>query len=364
MTTRRSDRNATSPGHPSLARPQPSPTRRHRARPQHRATPPVRIGRRRSGHQLVDVWPVAQTEPLPGTAQLPGWLGRALITLVATYSRPGDRILLVTPPPGPRAARAQFERVTVGRFGSDEFTGLAEAVWMLTRLGRSVQISAAGPTPDYSTELVERRAATPTLSDTSLVPGRFPGQGESESGPRPGPLEHTASGGPMGRSDAEVGEPDPGFDLIITAAHPFALDWLAESDWPQLLTPTGLFALITYGDIASGQLQDGIILAAATLRDRGLRMWDRIALLTQTSAEVLRQQQSAAEVMSPGTAPGDASTGVHASAGCGREPIMRAHYDLLLMLPTARVDAIPPTTDDHTTAPINADSASKESSDD
>src|SRR6266498_5873821 len=112
--------------------------RRRAARSRATATRGLRAARPSS------LWPFADAETLPGTGLLAGWLGRTIVTLVTTYTRPGDRVLLLAPPeptrPLPHAA---------GRPGDHHpYAGLTEAVWTATRLGRSVDTATAAPAPD------------------------------------------------------------------------------------------------------------------------------------------------------------------------------------------------------------------------
>jgi len=120
-----------------------------RTRSRHRAGPVSRVRRRTRRSRFASVWPVAETEQLPGTALLPGWLARTLLMLVTRYTRPGHRVLLLTPPPRPRRTPTATPAVVTGWFGSDEFTGLAEASWTLTRLGRGITTATVTPPPDY-----------------------------------------------------------------------------------------------------------------------------------------------------------------------------------------------------------------------
>ena len=330
------------PTHPVPTRPARAPAHRHRARP-HRTCPPARhrwrLARtvRRSGP--ASVWPVAQADPLPGTGLLPGWLGRALITLVTTYSNPGDRVLLITPPRPPRAIPTGTAGVVLGRFGPDEFAGLAEASWALTRLGRSVQTMTAAAPPDYrpgdhACGAEPSVALTPQPSPAPCsMPTRWSG-----SGPGPTPADTTSgpqsNARPTATPDSSAtsyrhdrSESDRGFDLVVTATHPHATEWLRECDWGPLLTPTGLLAVITYGDIAGGRLTDGASLIAATGRSRGLRVWDHIALLsTRTPGTLNPRDQSNLAAPQPVIRTASASQSGRAV------PITRTHHDLVLLV--------------------------------
>jgi hypothetical protein len=131
-------------------------------------------------------------------------------------------------------------------------------------------------------------------------------------------------------------EPERGFDLVVTAAHPHAIEWLDESDWDQLLTPNGLVAVITYGDIAGGRLTDGVSAVAATLRSRGLRMSDHVALLS-TRAPRTPDYRDRSNLTSP--RPTIPTT---SAAPGGRDlPITRTHHDLVLLVPDRRQASLP-----------------------
>ena len=329
--------------HPAPARPKSAPTHRHRVRPHRSARPAPSVGRP-SGRVVwavrrrpfASVWPVAQDDPLPGTGLLPGWLGRTLVTLVTRYSNPGDRVLLMTPPCQPRAVPTGTAGVVAGRFGPDEFAGLAEASWAVTRLGRSVQTMTAATLPDYP--LTDSAPAVePTAQPSAEL---SPATRQSGSGPRltaadavqnpqsdhpPVPALATSA---ASRS-CDRNEPERGFDLVITAAHPHATEWLRESDWDRLLTPNGLVAVITYGDITGGRLTDGISAVAATLRNQSLRMWDHIALLSDPTPRAPARRRNRASTNTPHTTSGVPSGSTDRRA----LPITRTHHDLVLLVP-------------------------------
>jgi hypothetical protein len=333
--------------HPAPTRPPSTPAHRHRARPLRSARPASPVGRHRSRvagavcrRQPVSVWPVAQDDPLPGTGLLPGWLGRTLITLVTTYSTPGDRVLLVTPPRRPQAIPTGSAGVVVGLFGPDEFTGLAEASWVLTRLGRSVQTMTAAAPPDYPpadtvpTDRAPALAPHPQPSAERSAAARQSGSGprltpadsmqSSQSDHPPVPAPTVAAAG-RGRDRIE---PERGFELVVTAAHPHATEWLRESDWDRLLTPNGLAAVITYGDITGGRLTDGIPAITATLRSHGVRMWDHIALLSDPTPLGLARRGNRPNSTTPHTT----SRTVRGSTDGRTVPITRTHHDLVLLV--------------------------------
>jgi hypothetical protein len=228
------------------------------------------------------------------------------------------------------------DRVVVGRFGPDEFAGLAEASWALTRLGRSIQTMTAAAAPDYSQVGTAPTAKTfPVASaEPSVTPrqsGSGPRQNQAESAPDPqsdDPPTDASTATPAGPECDRSGL-ERGFDLVVTAAHPHAADWLRESDWNRLLTPDGLVAVITYGDLAGGRLTDGVSTVAATLRSRGLRLWDHIALLSTPAPHRLADGHDRRAMTSPHT-PARTSR----APRCGGDlPITRTHHDLVLLVP-------------------------------
>ncbi|AXB43673.1 hypothetical protein [Amycolatopsis albispora] len=238
------------------------------------------------------LWPFADAEPLPGTARLAGWLARTIITLVTTYTRPGDRVLLLTPPagtPGPRRS-------------AHPYSGLTEAVWTITRLGRSTDTATAEPAP----------ADPPNHADATLA--------ESVSGRRlHQPAEHGSADpntDPVRHHHGSGHRPEGAFALTITAVEPHATDWLARTDWTSLLTQRGLVAVVTHSDLADQRLLDPQPAIVNTLGEHGLRLADHIAVLD-------------APLPAPAAHPSRPDTG----------PVRRVHHDLLLFTRPAASEA-------------------------
>ncbi|MFD2415004.1 hypothetical protein [Amycolatopsis pigmentata] len=241
----------------------PSPARtgqgRHRAASRTAAT-----GRGRAA-RLATVWPFADAASLPGTAVLAGWLGRTILTLVTTCTRPGDRVLLLTPPAPPHTAPR-----TPGRtHDTDPYTGLAEAVWTLSPLGRGAETATAAPPPDYPSDPTDPPRHTGTESGSRPRPNRL--------GMHPVPAPNTDS---THRRHRARHRPRGRFDLIITALNPHTTDWLGHTDWDALLAPGGLIAIVTHSDSRGGRLLDPNPFLMDTLGNRGLRCLDHIAILT------------------------------------------------------------------------------------
>jgi hypothetical protein len=185
----------------------------------HRRTTSRLVARRPRAARFATVWPCAQDDLRTGTGFLADWLLTAIIKVVATYSTPGARILLLIPA-GPSPT------VTFRRSG--QYTGLAEAVWAIARLGRSVQTAIINP------------------DDRSL--------------PKPQPTAGL-------------------FDVVITAAEPRTLLSMRPTAWRPLLTPRGVFAAITHTDHSGQRLLDPAGALVRAGHEDGLRYLDHIALL-------------------------------------------------------------------------------------
>lgn len=240
--------------------------------PRRRRSPRVRARRRLPRHprpaRPSTVWPCAQGDLRDGTGLLADWLLTAVVKIVTTYTRPGQRVLLLDP--APYLAKPSSWSLIGGRSQPwpGPYAGLHEAGWTVVRLGRGVQ----------------------TLTDVSRLGaarGRSGGaSAESESGLRLGPnrLTEDEAAGPFadrrcGADSAVTGTSPDRYDLVVAAAEPCTAHWFRPVDWPSLLTPSGTLAVVTQGDRSSGRLVDpaGSIVRAA--RQAGLRYLDRIALL-------------------------------------------------------------------------------------
>jgi hypothetical protein len=150
------------------------------ARGRHRSTsrPVTRV--RTLSSRAATVWPFADEQPLPGTALLAGWLGRTIVALVTGYTRPGDRVLLLSPP----TVSARSAGVSDGTRSVDPYAGLTEAVW--TTPG-----SVAASTP----RLQHPRRTTPSRSSkphASRSPDPDPRDSDYTRRPHPNPSPHTA----------------------------------------------------------------------------------------------------------------------------------------------------------------------------
>ncbi|PKV90283.1 hypothetical protein ATK30_1027 [Amycolatopsis echigonensis] len=249
---------------------------------------------------------------LPGTALLPGWLGRTVVTLVTTYTRPGDRVLLLTPPPSPRALR----RAVDGTRSATPYAGLAEAVWTVSRLGRGADAATAAPAPGYPAEHPDSAPCAGSESGSRLRLGRF--------GLHPVAEPHPDSARPR-RRDGD--RPHGGFDLIITALDPHATDWLAHTDWDALLTPGGLIAVVTHSDVRDGRLRDPHATALSTLGSRGLRCLDHIAVLATPVSTLPNRPVAAGRAGIAASTLDFSPRAVDAAA----PPLRSVHHDLVLL---------------------------------
>ncbi|OLZ45938.1 hypothetical protein BS330_38590 [Amycolatopsis keratiniphila subsp. nogabecina] len=244
--------------------------------------------------RLTTLWPFAGAEQLPGTALLAGWLGRTILTLVTTYTRPGDRVLLLTPPTAMRASRFVAGRTR----GTTIYAGLDEAVWTVTRLGRGVDTATAAPEHGHLGD--DNRPAPFDRTESESRPGL--------RRPEFGPVTEQDTDSPR-RCRRTVHRPRGRFDLIITAVDPLSTDWLGHTDLGVLLAPRGLAAVITHSETRGGRLLDPQSQIVDTLGKRGLRCLDAIAVLT---APVTPEAATVAEPVR------------------GALPSHRAHHDLVL----------------------------------
>ncbi len=266
------------------------------------------------------LWPFADAEPLPGTALLAGWLGRTIVTLVTGYTRPGDRVLLLAPP-----VLRSFARTSGGTGVADSYAGLTEAVWTVTRLGRSVDTATVTPAPD------DHRGPPDS-------PGRADHQ--SGSGPR---LARLGLHSPAGdHPEPEHGPVRPehgagaGFDLIITAVHPADTDWLSHTDWTANLNSAGMLAVLTHSHRHHGRLVDPVPVMATTFRSQTRGVLDHIAVLSEhvpgTSNKAVPTASRPVAARLPDQCP--------PATAVDPMPVRAVHHDLLLI---GRVPVATPT---------------------
>lgn len=264
------------------------------------------------------VWPFADVDQLPGTAQLAGWLGRVIVTLATRYTRPGDSVLLLNPPT-PRHQPTIFDH---GRT-PDHYTGLAEGLWTVIRLGRNTETATASPALDQPPDPAspagsldrDRRARRGEPPAKNLEPGTLLNR-HSETDGHP-------SGVVRGRAEQ--------FDLVIAAVHSHDLGWLDRIDWNAILTPSGMLAAIMHSEQRNGRLHDPIRTVVRTLRNHGWSWRDHIAVLTQPLPEptntTINPSPRQPRAMNPTTAP-----------GAEPPPVRLIHHDLLLFDSTPSCD--------------------------
>ncbi|ABD11064.1 hypothetical protein CcI156_04420 [Frankia sp. CcI156] len=176
--------------------------------------------------QLATVWPCPPDSPARPPA---GWLQSAVEQLVATHTRPGDPVLLLTPP-APDGFAAGRRETQADR--------LADAGGAVARLGRHVQVRPAPATP-----------------------------GPWTSGSGPGPA--TSGEGPD----------DDRRSLVVTVVEPTRTGWLHGVPWARLVTSGGLLAVISRSDSIAGWLIEPTAELTAATGRHGLALLDRFVLL-------------------------------------------------------------------------------------
>jgi hypothetical protein len=279
-------------------------SRRPHALPRQNRVTTRRRTRPGAPRQLVDVWHHADAEQLPGTTTLAGWLGQTILTLVTRYTGPGDRILLLPPPGGTRAPQTSGPC----RRRTDPYAGLTEAVWTVTRLGRSTTAAVASSERTSINRDADRDRGTSSRSESGPGSARRPCRPDNGAIPVRAPRRsaHQLPTGP--------------FDLIITAADPQSTDWLAAINWDRLVTSSGLVAVLTHSDIAHGLLRDPVPAVIDTIRNRQRRWRDHIAVLSRA------------------TQPGPSCAGNHSAPVL--DSVGPAFHDLLILGPLASTGAM------------------------
>jgi hypothetical protein len=234
-----------------------------------------------------------------------------VVTLVTHYTRPGDRVLLLTP----QTSRHQPTTTGHGR-APDPYTGLTEALWTVIRLGRSADTAIAA-------------FALGQPSD-STVPTGPPDRDGLARGDRPQSTKlhpcisfscHSETEGrPVDIGDGHAER----FDLIITTVQPHDLGWLADTDWNTVLARPGLLAAITHCEVRNGRLQDPLRTITGALRSQGWSWHDHIAVLTQPLPE---PTDSPSLLPVPAAIPSPVSS-------ASPLPMRSVHHDLLLFSAT------------------------------
>ncbi|GGM81682.1 hypothetical protein GCM10011609_17130 [Lentzea pudingi] len=195
------------------------------------------------------VWPCAQDDFGEGTGLLAGWLLTAVVKAVTTYTRPGQRVLLLEPAEPCR---------------SGAYAGLREAAWTVVRLGRGVQ-----------TQTVVARSE----EDERLSAESGHGLGASVDSPTSDGLAGLPTPAESGVDGSRRGLGPDRYDLVVAAADPRTLSWFRPTDWSCVLSPSGVLAVLTHGDRASHRLADPASSLVRAADSAGLLYRDRIALL-------------------------------------------------------------------------------------
>ncbi len=206
------------------------------------------------------VWPVALEQSHPDADALPGWLLGAIVKIVALYSDPGQRVLLLAPPTRHGESTADPELPSGSpESGPGLLTGLTDAAQTAARLGRTLHMRTALP--------AKSRLSDPGLTHQS-------GFGLPPQPPAPTPT-HTDF--PTDSGSTAVG-PDR-YDVVITFVDPRDPDWVADTPWRDLLMPNGSVAFITHSDHQQGRLIDPSNLLTHTAHRAGLTALDHVVLL-------------------------------------------------------------------------------------
>lgn len=208
------------------------------------------------------VWLVAQHPGHPDARVIEPWLMESILWVVATYTRPGHRVLLLAPPTDPGTLAP--DRAVLGtRTGGGLLPALIEAAGTASRLGRSLEaVNTASQIP------ARTAAEAPSLGAQSVH------RLEPESIPA-APTGHRPVRGRCGPT--EVGPAR--FDAVITIVDPHDPDWVAGVSWGGRLAPSGILAFITQSDRQRGKLIDPGGLVARAARGAGLAPLDRVVLL-------------------------------------------------------------------------------------
>ncbi|MEV0220668.1 hypothetical protein [Streptomyces sp. NPDC050704] len=280
----------------------PTPPDQHRPWPMP-ACRSARIHRLRRPRRPGSVWPVAQHPSHPDARVIEPWLTEAIIQVVATYTRPSHRVLLLAPPTAPGTPTP--DRATPGTGTEDGLLpALIEAAGTASRLGRTLE--AAATDPDFDTRTAED-AASPAWQSVHRLP--------AESVP-PAPTGHR----PIRRRRGPTAVGPDRYHAVIALVDPHHPQWVHDVSWGRLLTPSGVLAVITHSDRRRGRLIDPGGLVTRAVGSAGLAPLDHIALLQLP----VRDGALAPEPDLSAVLPSDAAPGVTTPRH------IRVHADLLL----------------------------------
>ncbi|MDQ0777193.1 hypothetical protein QF026_005659 [Streptomyces aurantiacus] len=223
--------------------------------------------------------------------------------VVATYTRPGHRVLLLAPPIGPHIPIPDW--ATPGtRAEGGLLPALIEAAGTASRLGRTLEAVTAAADFDV-------RAAADAAAPWPQSVHRLPPESV-----HPAPTGHRLVR--RRRRPTAVG-PDR-YDAVIALVDPHHPEWVPDVPWDSLLVPPGVLACITHSDHRRGRLIDPSGLVTRAARSAGLAPLDHVALLQLP----VRDGALAPEPDMPAVLPTD-------DAPCAPAPWhIRVHADLLL----------------------------------
>ncbi|MEU5698670.1 hypothetical protein [Streptomyces aurantiacus] len=226
-----------------------------------------------------------------------------IVRVVATYTRPSHRVLLLAPPAGPDAPTPG--RTTPGtRTGGGPLPALIEAAGTASRLGRTLEAVTAAP--DF-----DARAAADAASPGWQSVHRLPPESV-----RPAPTGHR----PVRRRRGPTAVGPDRYDAVVALVDPHHPEWVPDVLWGSLLALSGILAVITHSDRQRGRLIDPGGLVTRAARTAGLAQLDHVALLQVP----VRDGALVPELGLPAVLPTD-------DAPCAPAPWhMRVQADLLL----------------------------------
>ncbi|MEV1082231.1 hypothetical protein AB0I98_28960 [Streptomyces sp. NPDC050211] len=223
--------------------------------------------------------------------------------VVATYTRPSHRVLLLAPPTGPGMPAP--DRATPGtRTGGGPLPVLIEAAGTARRLGRTLEAVTAAP--DFDAHATADTASPGWQSVHRLPPESVP----------PAPTGHR----PVRRRRGPTAVGPDRYDAVVALVDPHHPEWVPDVSWGSLLAPSGVLAVITHSDHRRGRLIDPGGLVTRAAHAAGLAQLDHVALLQVPVREgALVPEPDPSAVLPTDDAP------------CAPAPChMRVHADLLL----------------------------------
>jgi hypothetical protein len=216
---------------------------------------------RTHGHQAhVSPARPAASDDGPGAEELPGWLLGVIVSIVALYTEPGQRVLLLAAPRD--VGEAALSGAPGDESGSGLPAGLLDAAQTAARLGRTVYARFA-----------------------ECVVGTVPADSDCPTGRRPGPRHPSRSADSAAVTadpprDRDLTESEPNcFHAVIAFVDPHQPDWVTGIAWSDLLIPGGALAFLTHGDHRPGKLIEPGSLLARTARRSGMAFFGHMLML-------------------------------------------------------------------------------------